>query len=86
MFQDEMELMGEGTVDKEKLLKILREIRRDNPDASPEELEKLANDRLVRALVLFNIFISQTLNKNQKIQEIHSNFGEISKRLKFRGK
>ena len=49
MFQDEMELMGEGTVDKEKLLKILREIRRDNPDASPEELEKLANDRLVRA-------------------------------------
>lgn len=44
-----MELMGEGGVDKEKLLQILREIRRDNPDASPEELEKLANDKLVRA-------------------------------------
>lgn len=46
---DDMELMGEGGVDKEKLLQILREIRRDNPDASPEELEKLANDKLVRA-------------------------------------
>ena len=49
MYQDEMELMGEGGVDKDKLLQILREIRRDNPDASPEELEKLANDKLVRA-------------------------------------
>ena len=43
-------LVGDGQMDKEKLLNILREIRREHPDAGPEELERLANDRLVRRL------------------------------------
>lgn len=38
----------DGQVEKDKLLNILREIRREHPDAGPDELERLANDRLVR--------------------------------------
>jgi len=40
--------MSEGQMDKDKLLNILREIRKEHPDAGPDELERLANDRMVR--------------------------------------
>ena len=45
---EEYDLLQEGQMDKDRLLQILREIRKEHPDAGPEELERLANDKLVR--------------------------------------
>ena len=47
-------LDSEGLDDREKLLQILRKIRKEHPDASAEELEQLANAEMLRKYVNWN--------------------------------
>ena len=46
--QGDYGLVTDGQNEKDNLLNILREIRREHPDAGPDELERMANDRMVR--------------------------------------
>ena len=48
-FKDGMEdIMNSDMDEKEKLLAILRKIRKEHPDATADELESLANAEMLR--------------------------------------
>ena len=42
------DIMDSDLDDREKLLQVLRKIRKEHPDASAEELEQLANAEMLR--------------------------------------